>query len=132
MDITQKNKFGLTTRHFQEHGFYDACIVGGGDTSISSAAYGNFERVILLHRMNELQKQRYLIWARPYFEAVRENVSFVDCDIFHLWHGDLDHRKYRERHEGLAPFEFDHFRTSQLTRTVAGAGIRTSENSTST
>ncbi|NNM04693.1 MAG: hypothetical protein HKO65_06275, partial [Gemmatimonadetes bacterium] len=26
---------------------------------------------------------------------------------YHLWHGDLSHRGYRERYPGLAPYGFD-------------------------
>jgi hypothetical protein len=89
------------------HGFYDGCIVGGGDTALACAACGAFDEVMRLHLMNERQRTRYLAWARPFHEAVGGAVGCVDGDLFHLWHGAIDDRKPRQRHAGLAPFDFD-------------------------
>src|SRR5215203_976470 len=90
-----------------EHGFYDVCIVGGGDRAMAAAAYGIFDMVVADHGMNERQEEHYLAWAEPYFESVGGAVSFADNDLFHLWHGEMRDRWYGERHEGLRRFRFD-------------------------
>ena len=90
-----------------EHGFYDARIVGSGDRAMAAAAYGIFDMVVADHGMNERQEEHYLAWARPYFESVGGAVSFADYDLFHLWHGEMRDRWYGERHEGLRRFLFD-------------------------
>ena len=90
-----------------EAGFYDACIVGGGDLAMVSAVYGCFD--VAMRNMNERQKEHYLAWARPRHEMFGAEAGFLDCSVFHLWHGDIDHRRYRERHEALRRHEFDPF-----------------------
>jgi hypothetical protein len=93
----------------EEHGFYDACIVGNGDRAMAGAYFGCFDEVARSMRMNDRQRQHYLTWAEPVFETVRAEVGFVNSDIFHLWHGDMATRRWGERHAGLTPFRFDPF-----------------------
>jgi hypothetical protein len=92
---------------FEGMGLYDACIVGGGDLAMISAVYGCFD--IAMRNMNDLQKEHYLAWARRCHEMHHEKTSFLDCCLFHLWHGEMDKRHYRERHDGLRRFDFDPF-----------------------
>jgi hypothetical protein len=89
------------------HGFYDGCIVGGGDTALACAAYGAFDEVMRLHHMNERQRARYLAWAVPFHDAVGGAVACIDGDLFHLWHGAIGDRRPGQRHAGLAQYEFD-------------------------
>ena len=89
------------------HGFFDGCIVGGGDSAMACAAYGCFDYVNSRQSFNELQEQYYLRWARPFHDAVGRATSFVDVDLFHLWHGEMRDRRYRDRHDGLRPFRFN-------------------------
>jgi hypothetical protein len=89
------------------HSFYDACIIGGGDSALAGAAHHCFDELMLLHCMNEHQRQRYITWAEPFYETVRGETAFLNADIFHLWHGDVGIRKGRSRHEGFQRFQFD-------------------------
>jgi hypothetical protein len=91
----------------ERHGFYDACIIGGGIRAMACAAYGCFDNIIATHAMNPRQQDHFLAWARPFFDSVKGEVSFIDADIHHLWHGDLSQRRLDERHQGLAAFDFD-------------------------
>lgn len=91
------------------HGFYDACISGSGDRAIACAAYGRHETSIQSWIRNERQRQHYLNWARPFACAVNNKVSYVEGEIYHLWHGELRDRHYRERQQGMEPFGFDPF-----------------------
>jgi hypothetical protein len=89
------------------HGFYDACIIGGGDTALACAAYGVFEILPKLHAENEPAFQHYLRWAEPFFDAVRGQVSLVQGDVLHLWHGEFTDRRVRQRHRDLAAFQYN-------------------------
>ncbi|HET8974879.1 MAG TPA: hypothetical protein VFN63_16510 [Pseudolabrys sp.] len=89
-------------------GLYDACIIGGGDLAMISAVYGCFD--IAMRNMNERQKEHYLGWARRCHEMYCADISFLDGRLFHLWHGEVDRRYYRERHDGLRRFDFDPFK----------------------
>jgi hypothetical protein len=91
----------------QSHRFYDACILGSGDAVMALAAWGEFDHAAWHIRMNERQRQHYLTWAEPYHAAVRGKASFVEGDLFHLWHGSEENRRLGGRYQGLEPFEFD-------------------------
>lgn len=91
------------------HGFFDASIVGGGDRAMACAAYHCFDELIKRHYMNKRQQDRYLSWAKPFYESVRAEIGYLDCGLFHLWHGDVLNRKTRGRHERLQQFQFDPF-----------------------
>lgn len=101
------------------HGFFDACIVGGGDTALACAALGAFDTVIGLHAMNAYQRSRYLAWAEPFHREVQGRIRSTEGDLFHLWHGSMVDRRARERHLGLAAFDFDP--SIDLARTDEGA-----------
>ena len=93
-----------------QHGFYDACIVGGGDSAMIYGVHGCFGALMDRHYMNEPQRQRYLAWAELLCGEFKAEIAFIDGDIFHLWHGDVRDRATRPRHEGLRRFGFDPFR----------------------
>jgi hypothetical protein len=90
-----------------EHGVYDACILGTADRVMAAAALGapEYGRAAVL--MNERQWRHYRSWAGPFSSAVRGAVGYVPGRAFHLWHGDLRNRRYRQRHEGLRRYGFD-------------------------
>ncbi len=88
-------------------GFYDACIVGGGDTAIAAAAFGKFDAAIQWHCMNTFQREYYLTWARRFWKEVHGNVTALDQDIYHLWHGTMSARRSGHRHQGLSKTGFN-------------------------
>jgi hypothetical protein len=88
------------------HGFYDACVLGSGDKAIMSAALGRYEYVVSMD-MNERQMAHYLAWGRPFFADVGGRIGFVDAPVYHLWHGDLQYRKHRQRHREFTAYGFD-------------------------
>ncbi len=93
----------------KEHGLYDGFIVGGGDRAMLCAAFGELHRLVLTRELNTRRAEHYLAWARPYFHCVRGRVGYIPGHVLHLWHGDLDDRRARERHQHLAQFDFDPF-----------------------
>jgi hypothetical protein len=90
-----------------KHGFFDACIIGGGDSALACAAYGRCEELCRHHWHNDAQRQCYLAWAVPFARDVGGAVSHVDCPVYHLWHGAMKNRRPGERHDGLGAFDFD-------------------------
>lgn len=91
----------------QDNGFYDGCVIGGGDTALVCAAYGVPEVVMELHHMNAMQRVRYSRWADRFHIDVKASVSALAGEIHHMWHGDLDDRRARLRHTDLLPHDFD-------------------------
>ena len=91
----------------EEHGLYDAMIVGSGDTSMFHAMYGEFDYEVQRRRLSRAHQEHYLKWARPFYTAVGGKVSHVPGMIYHLWHGRFINRDYLGRHRLLAGFDFD-------------------------
>ena len=93
----------------RSHGFYDACIMGNGDRAMAYAAIGRAAEFETYLKMKEKQKEHYRSWAESYSEAVQGEVGFVDAPVVHLWHGDVQNRRYAARHADFARFDFDPF-----------------------
>ena len=107
-DVPSKGMAWAASRDLVErHGFYDACIIGGGANALACAALGTYDYAIRPHQMNDRQREHYLAWAEPFHRAVQGAISCIDGDVYHLWHGDLADRNGSGRHKGLVPFEFD-------------------------
>jgi hypothetical protein len=111
LEGTCANGFAWAARRelLDQHGFYDACILGGGDRAVACAATRCFDELMKRHYMNKFQQDRYIAWAKPFYETVRAEIGHLEEDIFHLWHGDVRERRTRGRHEGLQRFRFDPF-----------------------
>jgi hypothetical protein len=99
--------WGARREFLKQHGFYDACIVGGGDRAMVCAAHRCFEGVMQRHRMSERAQRHYVSWAEPFYDSIRTQMGFLDTEIYHLWHGNVGLRNTRVRHEGLQRFQFD-------------------------
>src|SRR5580658_492333 len=94
----------------EKHGLYDAKILGGGDKAIVGAALaGGMLEYVNAAGLNAYQTEHYLKWAAPFSQEIDGRIGFVDGRIFHLWHGDLNARKYRQRQGTLTRFRFDPF-----------------------
>jgi hypothetical protein len=91
----------------ERHGLYDACVIGGGDGAIAAGVVGNFQDFIDYLLLNPRRSEHFLDWARPFYDTVHADFGCCQGTIYHLWHGDLKDRNYRERRVGFAKFDFD-------------------------
>lgn len=91
----------------ERHGWFDASIIGGGDTALVCAAFDRPQMVADLHYLNARQRERYEAWALPFRDEVQGRVAHIPGTILHLWHGELPDRLPRERHHGLREHGFD-------------------------
>jgi len=109
--LTRRSTCGLAwaTRRdlLEDHGLYDACILGSADRAILCAALGRFDHGAKAASMTLRGIDHYREWARPYFDSVRGRVGHIAGRIFHLWHGNLQNRAYGERGRLLHEFHFD-------------------------
>lgn len=88
------------------HGFYDRNILGGGDSLLVHAAAGLAEAEIVRDGMAPAHADDYRQWASRFGRAVR-GIGYIEGDIFHLWHGDLQRRHYRLRQGILRSCGYD-------------------------
>lgn len=98
--------WATSRRLLDAHGLYDALVIGGADSAMARAAYGRFDDAL---RLQALHRDHYLAWAQPFYNAVDSNVTFLEGDIFHLWHGKTVDRRYRARNEEFMRFQFNPF-----------------------
>ena len=101
--------FGWAFRRslFHDRGLYDVDVLGGGDVSLVSALSGCFDIAIQSHCLAGRSKAHFLDWAKSLHAEVDQNVSCLDTQILHLWHGDLINRRYETRYRGFEQFSFD-------------------------
>lgn len=88
------------------HSFYDAMIIGSGDRAMACAAYGNYEAAIDALCLSGERAAHYLSWARLYHGSINGDVGSLPGAIYHLWHGEISDRSYKERHQAFAELDF--------------------------
>jgi len=91
----------------QEHGLYDAAIVGGADRLIIYAILGIKEEAASWVSMNADWSAHYYEWAQRFYKATANKLGSIDGDIFTLWHGNLGNRQYNKRHESLVGYHYN-------------------------
>jgi len=101
------------------HGFYDACVIGGGDRAMAAALFGSIQELCDFQLMNKPRAEHYQDWATQLYQTVRGNVGFIEGTLYHLWHGEFGNRYYKERHLELSKFDFDP--TTDLALDAGGA-----------
>lgn len=94
-----------------KHGLYEYAIIGSGDHYIAHAAFGDGNGACLGLMTGKDQKQirHFQDWAVPFSESVAGRVSATPGEVLHLWHGDLEKRKYLRRNRELTELGFDPF-----------------------
>lgn len=102
----------------QQHGFYDGCIIGGGDRAIACAAWGETERYEA-STLNRYQVRHYHKWANSFFNAVKGNIGCLDGSVSYVWHGHRQHRAYRQRYQVLDKYDFDPSRDIRIDKSGA-------------
>ena len=94
-------------RLLDDHGFYDAGIVGGGDSLMAAAMLGQHESISRRYSFSEARRRHYFRWALPFNKSVAGRIGYVPGTIFHLKHGEVENRGYVDRQKALANFDFD-------------------------
>jgi hypothetical protein len=100
--------------HLETCGFYDACVLGGGDSAMALAALGERGLAQLRLRMSSPHRRHYMNWASAFYQAMRGGISYLPGRVYHLWHGDFADRQYRERFSILETMDFDPCRDLRL------------------
>jgi len=93
----------------EHNGLYDACISGSGDHMMAHAFCGDWESTCIdrILGSNNLHRAHFSDWCRRMYRNIRASVGCVAGTLLHLWHGDLDHRRYVTRNKELVAMGFD-------------------------
>lgn len=111
--------WAATRELLQRHPFFDFWIVGGGDSAYVHAAAGSADQVVRRHGLSSGHRGLFIPRANALAAEVAGRVDFVPGTLFHLWHGELEDRRYRSRHDLLSEHDFDPARF--LRRAASGA-----------
>jgi hypothetical protein len=92
-----------------EHGLYDACISGSGDHMMAHGFCGDWESSCIDRILgnNNPHRRHFSQWCKRTYKNVRARVGCVSGALLHLWHGDIDNRRYVTRNRELAALGFD-------------------------
>lgn len=91
------------------HGLYDGCVSGSGDHMMAHGFCGDWESHCIerIFGGNTRHRTHFVEWCRRIYKDVRAKVASVPGTLLHLWHGDMNNRRYVLRNQELALFEFD-------------------------
>ncbi len=91
------------------HGLYDGCVAGSGDHMMAHAFAGDWHGPCIrrIFGGNTAHWQHFAAWSAAIYRDVRAAVSFVPGTLLHLWHGEMEDRRYVHRNRDLAGFCFD-------------------------
>lgn len=86
--------------------FFDLMILGGADSVIGYAAFGE-EWAMSRHYLPSKLKEMNDEWSEKFYAQTQGSVFYTNGLVDHLWHGDQEDRNYNERYQILRSNDFD-------------------------
>lgn len=92
-------------------GFYDRCVLGGGDLFLCYGLIGKADALVANHLGIGWDYytggDSYQKWAEQASSSCRGMLASTNSTLAHLYHGELGNRQYKSRIDGLAAFGLD-------------------------
>ncbi len=85
---------------------YEGNIVGGGDSVLMAAVVDHLDDLFLTHTFSPAHQENIRNWRTKNWPE-KISLGFANNQIAHLWHGDLDKRKYAKRHALLVDCNYN-------------------------
>jgi hypothetical protein len=76
---------------------YDKALIGGADHIIAHAAAGQIDSPCITKAFVGQDLTEIQSWSRRFARAVDGQIGYVEGNLFHIWHGDLNKRQYLKR-----------------------------------
>jgi hypothetical protein len=89
---------------FNDLGFYNKMIIGGGDSIMTTAFMGQEP---IIHNLPETLKKDIEVWSKKIFARTKNSIAFIEGSVVHLFHGSAKNRKYITRYNILEKYAFD-------------------------
>jgi hypothetical protein len=90
------------------NGLYDKCILGGADKLMAHASTIKAKYdTHLLKFYNPAVLEDFYKWSMKFTELIDGQTNFVNCPIFHLYHGKISNRQRDERLNKMKDLNFD-------------------------
>jgi hypothetical protein len=102
----------------EKYGLYDVCIGGTGDHVMAHAFCGDWDTGCIkrIIGLNNNFYDHYLDWCKSIYKEIRGKVSYTPGIVLHLWHGDIQNRKYAEREKNLELLKYNPYRDLKKTK----------------
>ena len=88
--------WGARREILQNMPLYDRALIGGADHIIAHAAAGQIPHSCIAKSFTD-NLDEVLTWSKKFYKLVQGKISFVEGDLYHIWHGDIDKRQYLKR-----------------------------------
>ena len=83
---------------FDSVGFFDKNILSGGDSVMSNVFLGNlYNEHGMSKKYNEKTFLSIKTWAEKILNRINSKIFYTSGGILHLWHGQVDDRKYSSK-----------------------------------
>lgn len=86
---------------------FDEAVIGGGDSLFWDALAGEAKNMAQQRGLIGNYRKRYLSWASRIHKAVGNSINYVEGNLLHLWHGELESRGYYSREFKLNDLGYD-------------------------
>jgi hypothetical protein len=91
--------YGISRSLFKNiNGFFDKAILGSGDTYMSLCISNNHAKYIL--SINNYVSSEFLKY-KEHFQSFNPKVTYLPCNVYHLYHGSVIHRNYDLRYKNI-------------------------------
>lgn len=81
---------------------YDKALVGGADHIIAHAAMGHFNHKCITKSFTD-DLETVNQWSEDFYKVVKGKVGYVQGNLYHIWHGDIQKREYLKRIKEFTP-----------------------------
>ena len=92
---------------WEEHGFFDMHVLGGGDRLLALAATNMVSHSYVSEKLSQGLREAFMAWAGPFQQAVTGKMGELPGRVIHMWHGDRPADYYLNRHRILIRHDFD-------------------------
>lgn len=96
-------------------GFYDANAIGGADLVMSAVLADRLDELFAIRDFTPGHAQHVRAWAAQARAVGLSHAGVVPVELYHLWHGKLEDRRYASRWQILCEHNFDPARHLQAT-----------------
>jgi hypothetical protein len=81
---------------------YDRALIGGADHIIAHAGAGQIGHTCITKSFTD-DIEAVNEWSRKFFAVVKGKIEYVEGDLYHIWHGDIEKREYLKRIQDFTP-----------------------------
>lgn len=81
---------------------YDKALVGGADHIVAHASVGQIPCSCITNSFTA-DIDAVNAWSKEFYNVTKGRLSYVNGDVYHLWHGDVNKREYLKRVKEFTP-----------------------------